>query len=210
MGMVLGVTGSAAAGKSTVVRMLAEKGAVVVDADQLAREAVAPGTSGLAQLVARFGTDILLENGALNRSKLREIIFHDDAARVEVNAITHAAIRKLAEQRLAHLRQRASLVVYESPLLFEAGAEGRVDRVLAVVAPEEERLKRLLARPGMTPELAAAMTAAQLPQEEKAARADYVLDTGCTLEEVAAKVGRLWEVLGADGIVGTEKAGSPG
>ena len=210
MGMVLGVTGSAAAGKSTVVRMLAEKGAVVVDADQLAREAVTPGTSGLAQLVARFGTDILLEDGALNRSKLREIIFHDDAARAEVNAITHAAIRELAEQRLGHLRQMASLVVYESPLLFEAGAEGRVDKVLAVVAPEKERLKRLLARPGMTPELAAAMTAAQLPQEEKAARADYVLDTGCTLAEVAAKVGRLWEVLGADGIVGTEKAGSPG
>ncbi|MBQ7249588.1 MAG: dephospho-CoA kinase [Deltaproteobacteria bacterium] len=208
--MVLGVTGSVAAGKSTVVRMLADRGAVVVDADQLAREAVAPGTSGLKQLVARFGTDILLADGALDRSKLREIIFHDDAARAEVNAITPAAIRKLAEQRLAHLRQKASLVVYESPLLFEAGAEGRVDRVLAVVAPEGERLKRLLARPGMTPELAAAMTAAQLPQEEKAARANYVLDTGGTLEEVAAKVGRLWEVLGADGIVGTKEAGSPG
>ena len=210
MGMVLGVTGSAAAGKSTVVRMLAEKGAVVVDADQLAREAVEPGTPALAQLTARFGEDILREDGALNRSRLREIIFHDDAARAEVNAITHKAIQVLAEQRLAHLRQKAPLVVYESPLLFEAGAEGRVDRVLAVIAPEEERLKRLLARPGMTPELAAAMTAAQLPQEEKAARADYVLGTGGTLEEVAAKVDRLWEVLGMDRNVDREEAGSPG
>ena len=190
--MILGVTGEIAAGKSTVARIFAARGAAVVSADDLAREAVSPGSETLKRLTAHFGNKILRVDGSLDRRALADIVFHNEKERVFLNAVTHAAIAELAVRRLEELEaQGASLIVYESPLLFEAGAEDRVDWVLVVIAPQGEQMKRLLRRPGMTKERAAAIIASQMSQEEKAARGDFVIETNGTLEELEEKVGTL-------------------
>jgi dephospho-CoA kinase len=187
--VILGITGGIAAGKSTVARMLAARGAVVVSADSLAREVVEPGSATLQTLVSHFGTGILQEDGSLNRRALGDIVFQDKKERDFLNRVTHAAIAELAVRRLGELEARGvELIVYESPLLFEAKAEHRVDLVLVVKAPQENQRRRLLRRPGMTGERATAMIAAQMSQEEKAARGDLVIETDGTLEELEKKV----------------------
>ncbi|MBN1140919.1 MAG: dephospho-CoA kinase [Deltaproteobacteria bacterium] len=187
--MVLGITGNIAAGKSTVARMLAARGAVVVSADELARQVVAPGSPTLKRLAERFGPAILTAEGSLDRQALGDIVFRDPEARHFLNTVTHAAIGEVAVRRLRELKaQGEPLIVYESPLLFEAKAEGRVDKVLVVKVSEQEQLSRLLRRPGMTPERAAAMIGAQMDQEQKAARGDFIIETNGTLEQLEAKV----------------------
>ena len=182
--MVLGVTGGIATGKSFVSAIFGELGAIVVSADDLAREAVAPGSEVLQGLVGRFGDEILAADGALDREKLGEIIFNDAAARADLNRMTHPAIAALSEARLRELRQAGhSLIVYESPLLFEAGAESRVDQVLVVTADPETQQQRLMARDDITRTEAQAKIAAQMPLAEKVARADYVIDNSASPEQ---------------------------
>jgi dephospho-CoA kinase len=194
--MVLGITGGIASGKSTVGDMFRKRGVPVVSADQLAREAVRPGSSTLARLVERFGKKILAADGSLARENLARLIFADEAARADLNAITHPAIAALAEGRLAELRNRgATLIAYEAPLLFEAGAEGRVDQVLLVWVDPQVQLQRLMARDGLDETEARIRIAAQMPLAEKAARADFVIDNSgppaVTEEQVAALFTRL-------------------
>ncbi len=190
--MILGVTGGIASGKSTVTRTFQALGAAVVSADELAREAVKPGTAALVQLVERFGAQVLHPDGTLNRQALGRLIFADDRAREDLNRITHPAIAALAEQRLAELRHGGHpLVVYEAPLLFEAGAEQRVDAVLTVTVDERVQLERLIARDGISEAEARSRIAAQMPQAEKAARADYVIDNSGPLATTEAEVRRL-------------------
>ncbi|NLV24233.1 MAG: dephospho-CoA kinase [Deltaproteobacteria bacterium] len=191
-GVILGITGGVAVGKSTVAKILAERGAAVVSADELAREVVAPGSKTLRILVAYFGTDILRRDGTLDRQVLGDIVFGNEEKRSFLNAVTHAAIAELAVRRLGDLEARgAELIVYESPLLFEAKAEGRVDLVLVVKAPEKEQRDRLLRRPGMTAARAQTMIAAQMSQQEKASRGDFVIETDGTLKELEEKVDAL-------------------
>ena len=186
--MVLGVTGGIATGKSFVAAILGELGGIVVSADELARQAVAPGSEVLQGLIGRFGDGILAADGALDREKLGEIIFNDAAARADLNRLTHPAIARLSETRLRELRQAGhSLIVYESPLLFEAGAESRVDQVLVVTADLETQLQRLMARDDITRAEAQAKIAAQMPLAEKVARADYVIDNSGTPEQTRAE-----------------------
>lgn len=193
--MILGVTGGIASGKSLATAFFAELGAAVVSADALARDVVKPGSATLQALVERFGPGILA-GGALDREALAAIVFADPASRADLDRITHPAIGRLAEQRLADLRQGgAPLVVYEAPLLFEAGAEGRVDMVLTVTVDPEVQLARLMARSGLDREAAAARIAAQMPQAEKAARADYVIDNSATPEALRAEVAALYRQL---------------
>ncbi|WP_305041978.1 dephospho-CoA kinase [Geoalkalibacter sp.] len=195
--MVLGVTGGIASGKSSVTAMFRRLGARVVSADELAREIVKPGSPVLEQLVARFGADILAADGSLDRGALGARIFGDEGSRRALNAITHPAIARLAEERLGPLRGTgAPLVIYEAPLLFEAGAEGRVDKVLVVKIRPDLQLARLMARDGLNEEDARRRIAAQLSQEEKLARADYVIDNSGTPHETEARVRALFAELG--------------
>jgi dephospho-CoA kinase len=149
--------------------------------------------------VEHFGPRILRNDGSLNRKVLGDIIFNDREARRFVNKITHAQIGVLAVSKLKELKEKGiPLIIYESPLLFEAGVEDRVDAVLVVTTSRENQIERLLRRPGMTRAKAEAMIDSQMSQEEKAARADYVIESSGTLEELESKVRRLFiELTGA-------------
>lgn len=195
--MVLGITGNIASGKSAVAEEFRRLGAVVVDADQLAREAVEPGSAALEQLVGVFGAAILDERGRLNRERLGDIVFADEKARQRLGDIVHPAIAELAEARLKALRRRPDipLIVYEAPLLFEAGAQGRVDRVLVVRIDPRIQLQRLINRNGLEVEDAKKRMAAQLNQDEKLKRADYVIDNSGPWQETRVQVGELWNLL---------------
>lgn len=191
--MILGVTGGIASGKTLVTSILRRLGAAVVSADELAREAVAPGSATLARLVEHFGPSILLPSGELDRPALGALIFADPQARAVLNAITHPAIASLSVVRLAQLTAADwPLVVYEAPLLFEAGAESRVDAVLVVTVPETQQLQRLMARDRLSETAARERIAAQLPQAEKAARADFVIANDDTVAALEAQVRALF------------------
>lgn len=195
--MVLGITGNIASGKSSVAKEFERLGAVVVDADQLAREAVEPGSEGLNRLVKCFGKEILTADGLLDRSYLADIIFADHDARKRLNAIIHPAIAELAVTRLTELRNRSGipLIIYEAPLLFEAGAEGRVDKVLVVRIDPQIQRQRLIKRDNLKTEDADNRISAQMSQEEKLKRADYVIDNSGSLTAMKEQVAHLWALL---------------
>lgn len=190
---IVGLTGGIASGKSTVSRILERLGAVVVDADQLAREAVMPGTSAHRSIVAAFGEGILLPDGSIDRKALGSIIFADSSARKRLEAITHPAIRELAERRLAELsRSGVSVAVYMAALLIEAGAADRVDEVWVVYVDRETQVRRVMARDGLSRLEAEQRLAAQMPMEEKAARGQVVVDNNGTPEELERRVEEIW------------------
>lgn len=194
--MILGLTGGIATGKSTVAEIFRDLGAAVLSADQLSREAVRPGSETLRRLVERFGADILAADGTLKRKALAEIIFSDPRAREDLNRITHPAVAALSEERLQALERAGHpLIVYEAPLLFEAGAEKRVDAVAVVRIAEPLQRERLVRRDGLTEAEAEARIASQMSQAEKVARADYVIDNSGPLEETAAQVRALFHRL---------------
>lgn len=197
--MILGITGGIASGKTTVSLFFAALGASLVSADQLAREVVRPGGAPLQQLVALFGPGILQRDGTLDRVVLGQRIFADAAARAAVNRITHPAIAASAERALREKVQAGAwLVVYEAPLLFEAGAEQRVDAVLVVTVEEGVQIRRLMERDGISVVAAQERIAAQMPQAEKMARADFVIDNSGAVEETEKAVRALFERLRQD------------
>lgn len=169
----VGLTGGIASGKSTVARLFEALGVPVIDTDVLAREVVAPGRPALGQIVARFGADVLMPDGSLNRAALRSIVFADPAARADLEQLTHPAIRALLEERSAALGGDYQILVI--PLLVETGGRTPVDRVLLVDAPEELQIRRLQARDGSTLEQAKQMLAAQVSREARQATADDVI-----------------------------------
>lgn len=194
--LILGLTGGIAAGKSLVADVFRSLGALVVSADELAREVVRPGSETLQQLVAYFGREILRADGSLDRKALAGRVFVDERSREALNRITHPAIARLAERRLRKLAyQGAPLVVYEAPLLFETGAEKRVDAVLVVCIDERLQCARLMQRDGLSEAEARARIAAQMSQAQKVARADYVLDNSGFAEDTAEQVRRLFQKL---------------
>jgi dephospho-CoA kinase len=196
MTLVLGVTGGIASGKSSVAAMFAELGARVISADQLAREAVAPGSPALMELVAAFGPTILTPHGELDRELLGRTVFADAAARARLNAITHPAIALLAEARLHESRSAGGpLVIYEAPLLFEAGAGKRVDAVLVVAIDPAVQEQRLVERDRLPPGEIRPRIDAQWPQAEKVARADFVIDNSGSPEETRRQVANLYRQL---------------
>lgn len=195
--MILGVTGNIAAGKSCVAKELGRRGAVIVDADQLAREVVKVGSVALAKLVAAFGGIILQKNGQLDRDKLGSMVFADATVRHQVNAIVHPAIAEKSVQVLHELKQREDvpLIVYEAPLLFEVGAESRVDKVLVVKIDPTEQLRRLQHRDQSDVKAAKQRIDAQMSQQEKIARADFVIDNSGSLATTIRQVDALWQQL---------------
>lgn len=197
--LILGITGSIASGKSLVAAAFEKHGAALVSADQLARDIVRPGSQVLSQLVEHFGRDVLTDDGELDRERLAQIIFSDEQARDDLNQITHPAIGRLAVERLQeHVAAGTPLVVYEAPLLFEAGAEERVDGVLVVKIDPDIRLQRLMMRDGLNEAEARQRVNVQMSQEEKLARADYVIDNSGDVEATLKQVDRLWQQLMGD------------
>lgn len=187
----LGLTGGIGAGKSTVARRLAGHGAVVVDADRLAREVVEPGTDGLAAVVEAFGPDVLGPDGALDRAALGSIVFGDEGARLRLNGILHPRIAALTAERLAALPPEA-IAVHDVPLLVENRMGAAYHLVLVVHAPTDERVRRLVADRGMAEDDARARVAAQADDEARRAAADVWLDNGGDVARVEAQVDRLW------------------
>lgn len=201
---VIGLTGGIAAGKSAVAARLAEHGAVVIDADRLAREAVEPGSPGLAAVVDRFGEGMLAPDGSLDRARLGALIFGDEQARLALNAIVHPEVRRLYREHVeaAFAANPDAIVVYDVPLLAEARAADEFALIVVVDAPPEVRLERLVSLRGLPREQAEARIRSQVPDEERRAMADVVIDAGGTLEHTLQQVDALWERLVAQRAVG--------
>lgn len=192
--LLIGLTGGIATGKSTVATMLAARGAVVVDADLLAREVTAPGEPGYDEVVARFGRDIVAATGVLDRSRLAAIVFADPAARADLEAITHPRIGALMQARIgAAMASSAPLAVADIPLLFERGRNAAFPQTMLVYAPREVQLSRMRERDGWDDVAARQRLDAQLPIDEKRARATWVIDNSGSLPDTAAQVSAWWE-----------------
>jgi dephospho-CoA kinase len=190
---VIGLTGGIATGKSTVAAMLAARGAVIVDADLLAREVIAPGEPGYDEVVARFGPDVVDATGVLDRSRLAAVIFADPAARTDLEAITHPRIGALMQARIsAAMASSAPLTVADIPLLFERGRDAAFPETLLVYAPREVQLLRMRERDGWDDAAARQRLDAQLPIDEKRSRATWVINNGGSLSATAAQVSVWW------------------
>lgn len=192
--IAVGLTGGIGSGKSTAAALLVERGAVLVDADRLARQVVEPGTDGLQRVVERFGPAILLADGTLDRPQLASIVFADEAARRDLNAIVHPAVGVLMAERLAALHTTDDIVVLDVPLLVEGGARDRyaVAGVLVIDTPVDLAVERLVESRGMGRADAEARVAAQVSRAERLAAADYVIVNMGSLEELALMVDRAW------------------
>ncbi|EAD0720965.1 dephospho-CoA kinase [Listeria monocytogenes] len=189
MGKTIGLTGSVATGKSTVSNMIQQAGIPLVDADIAARKVVEPGTEGLKEIVAYFGEEILLADGTLNRAKLGEIIFKDKEKREKLNEITHPRVKEyMLEARERFFRAGEELVFFDIPLLFESHLESLVDQIVVVWTTPETELKRLMERNNLTKEDALRRIESQMGIDEKARKADFVIDNNDSLEKTQKQV----------------------
>lgn len=187
MSVRVGLTGGVASGKSTVAAVLARLGAVVIDADLLAREVVEPGTPGLQEVVEAFGAEVLAPDGTLDRPALGAIVFTDEERRRALEAIIHPRVRELGMSREAAAGSD-DVVVHDIPLLVETGQADRFDAVVVVDVPEEMQVERLVTARGLTEEEARARIAAQASRAERLAAATYVIDNSGTLADLEASV----------------------
>jgi dephospho-CoA kinase len=190
--LLVGLTGGIGSGKSTVAHLLEERGAVVFDADVLARAAVEPGTPGHDAVVARFGADVLDPGGGLDREALASLVFADPAARRELEAIVHPEVRRLFAEACEAYRDTDRVVVMSAPLLVETGMHTAFEVLVVVSAPVQTQVERLLRDRGMSEPEARARIAAQAPLEDKAAVADVILDNDGPPDELERQVDRLW------------------
>ncbi|MGH7532625.1 MAG: dephospho-CoA kinase [Gemmatimonadales bacterium] len=190
----IALTGNIGAGKSEVLRRFRDWGATVIDADQLAREAQQPGTDVLNAIVGRFGREILLPSGELDRAALRGLVIGDDDALSALNGIVHPAVRKRREQLVAEALERGdALVVNDIPLLFEAADPAAFDLVVLVDAPTDLRRERLIRHRSLTAQEADRMIEAQIPAERKRERADLIIENGGTLADLDRSARAAWE-----------------
>jgi len=189
---IIGLTGGVGSGKSTVAEMLRELGATVIDADQAAHEAYAPGTRGFEAVVAEFGPEFV-RDGAIDRQKLGALVFNDEAARLRLNAIVHPLVREWMAARTAEAFERGDeIVIQDVPLLFENGLEGLFSSVLLVYAPQDIQLERLVQGRRVPKERARAMIAAQMPIDEKRRRSHHIVDNSGTVEQTRKQVEEVW------------------
>jgi dephospho-CoA kinase len=189
----VGLTGNIASGKSAVARVWQRLGAHVVDADELARRAVAPGSPGLAAVRAKFGDAAIAPDGSLDRARMRALVFADAAQRTALERIVHPAVARLRLQEEARLEaDGARVVVHMVPLLFEAGLTDEVDTIVFVDAPEDVRLERLVRDRGLDPDEARRMIAAQVPAADKRARADILIENDGTLADLELRAETAW------------------
>ena len=193
----VGLTGGIASGKSTVARMLVEKGAVLIDFDELTREVEEPDKPAWWEIVRHFGEAVLLPDRRIDRGKLGEIVFADPVKRRLLNDIVHPAVFDEWRKRLTEIerRQPDAVVLSDIPLLIEAGLEKMVDVVLLIYIPPDEQIRRLMARNGLSREEAERRVSAQMPIAQKIPRADRVIRNEGSIEETAREVERIWEEL---------------
>ena len=190
---VIGLTGGIGSGKSTVSQFLKELGAVIIDADKVGHEAFKPDTEAWREVVAAFGTEILKPDGEIDRNKLGEIVFANPQALARLNEIMHPRIYARVKALIEEYRQRGvGVVVLEAPLLLEAGWTSVVDEVWVTVAPESTVLRRLKKKLGLSESESLARIRSQLSMEERTKHADVVIDTDCRLDELKAKIKKLW------------------
>lgn len=190
----VGLTGGIGSGKSAVAALLAGHGAVIIDADLLSRQAVEPGTPGLAQVVGEFGPEVLNPDGSLNRAALGEIIFADPDARGRLNAIVHPRVRELAVAA-EQVAGPDAIVVHVIPLLVETGQAGDFDLVVVVDVDPDVQRRRVTARDGLSQAQAQARIDAQASRERRLAAADLVIDNSGTPQALVRRVSGLWERL---------------
>jgi dephospho-CoA kinase len=190
--LLVGLTGGIGSGKSTVADLLEERGAVVFDADVLARAAVEPGTPGHGAVVARFGADVVGPGGELDRDALAGVVFADAEARRDLEAIVHPEVRRLFAEACLAYRDTDRVVVLSAPLLVESGMHTAFDVLVVVSTSVETQVERLLRERGMPQAQARMRMAAQAPLEEKAAVADVIVDNDGPREDLAQQVDRLW------------------
>jgi dephospho-CoA kinase len=197
--LLVGLTGNIASGKSTVAQLLAQRGATIIDADVLAREAVEPGTPALDAIVTRWGTGVLEADGHLDRAALRAIVFEDDPEQLDaLNRIVHPDVEQRRLAAVAAARARGDrIVVCDIPLLFEKKMVDQFDLVMLVDAPRPLRLERVVQERGLSMAEAMSMIAAQMPAELKRARADLVIQNAGTREDLARQVDAAWTSLQA-------------
>jgi dephospho-CoA kinase len=195
--LLVGLTGGIGAGKTTVARMLEERGAVVFDADVLARDAIAPGTPGHDRVVERFGPNVLAPGGDIDREALASVVFSDPAARRDLEAIVHPEVRRLFAESTEEFRDTDAVVVFSAPLLVETGMHTAFEVLIVVSAPVETQVDRLLRDRGMSEPAIRGRIGAQLPLEEKAEVADILIDNEGTVEELEGQVERVWTELRA-------------
>lgn len=194
MHMIIGLTGGIATGKSTVSALLIRKGALLVDADVIAREVMLPGHPVLAAVAEHFGQAVLLADGTLDRKKLGDIVFREPAQRQALNEITHPAIRLEIRRQMESLEREhpERLVVVDIPLLFESGLESMFERVMLVYAPASIQKERLMKRNQLTAEEAVARINSQMDIEEKKRKADVIIDNSGSAEETQRQIDEFW------------------
>ena len=190
------LTGNIAAGKSTVVDLFRRWGATIIDADQLVREAQKPGTEVMQAIAFRFGRDVILPGGELDRKALRGKVMGDDASLADLNAIVHPAVRRERDRLLAEARRRGDrVVINDIPLLFESADPADFDLVILVDAPEAVRLARLIQTRGMSKDAALQALRAQQPSGTKRWRSDFIIENVGTLSDLEESARRVWDQL---------------
>jgi dephospho-CoA kinase len=194
--LLVGLTGGIGAGKTTVAGMLAERGAVVIDADELARRAVVPGTDAFARVVESFGRDVIGADGDLDRERIGRIVFADEERRQALEAIVHPEVARLFAEAVEPYRDTDNVVVYSVPLLAETGLTDAFDLVVVVVADVDRRIERLLRDRGMEAGEVRARVAAQFDDEERAKVADVLIDNDGDPARLEPQIDRLWNELG--------------
>lgn len=193
---VVGLTGGIACGKTTVAHMFAELGIPIIDADDLAREVVEPGTPGLARIVETFGEEVLDGQGRLDRKRVADIVFDDEEARKQLNAILHPLIGAAGAQQIAALQDHpAPYILYEAALLVETGSYQAFSRLIVVSASSQAQRRRLRERDGLTDEEADARIAAQWPLVDKVAVADHVVVNDGDRSDTRAQVAKVHDAL---------------
>jgi dephospho-CoA kinase len=193
--LLVGLTGGIGSGKSTVSRMFADRGAVIVDADDLARRAVEPGTPGLQKVIDAFGSDVLKPDGSLDREAVAAKVFADPDKRKLLESVTHPEVFRLYHEEIERHRDTDDVVIFDAPLIVETGAHEGFDVLIVVSASEDEQIRRVVADRGMSEKDARARIRAQLPLEEKEKVATVVIRNDGSIEDLEPQVETLWRDL---------------
>ena len=207
---IVALTGNIASGKTAVAEMLAQRGATIIDADELSREAVVPGSPALTAIVGRWGKSVLSSDGTLDRAALRRTVFNDRSELDALNEIVHPEVARLRRHEMEAARARGDRVIVSViPLLFERHLADEFDYIVLVDAPRAIRLERLVRDRGLEQAEAMDMIASQMPADLKRARADFVIENTGSIEDLEAEVDRLWNELAGDGAATLSASNAP-
>ncbi len=197
--LTVGLTGGIACGKSFVSELIAKKGALIVDLDQVAREIVQPGTAAWSDIISVFGSDIVDKKGNIKRKELGQVVFNDERLRQKLNDITHGRIIKHVQKEMDKFynnpKNRGKALIIVAPLLIESGMDKMVDKIIVIICKEEIQKRRLMLRDKITEEDSIKRIKAQLPLEEKAMYADFIIDNSYSPENTSKEVNEIWDRL---------------